>query len=1036
MADVAGAHAMGTFVNSRKPTLDQTRDTKEKIPYAIGTDPEATSTEDKSEASILENERELVSRVISVDDDPSLNPWTLRSFVIGLGLSAFGGSLAQIYYFKPMTIYVSIMFLSIVSYVVGIMMEAFIPRWGLLRYLNPHPFNKKENAFIIIMASAASTAALATEVLAVQQLYYNISPRPAIALFLILSSQLLGYGIGGMMRSILVHPSKMLYPTTIPMISMLDAFFQDGKAAQRRLRIFYMTFIGIFIWELFPQWIFPMLTGFSIFCLVAPRTDTVSRLFGGSNANEGLGILSLCLDWQYIGSINPMAIPLKVMFSAMIGYLISLIVMSSVYFGNVWKAKNFPMLSQLLFYENGTVYDQTLIIDGNYEVDPALVAEQGLPYFASSWVAYNIAATLSLGAIITHFLLWNRDDLRGAWGWMNLNAIREMWQNFEWKFWKDDGTHPQPDPLENLDPHYAQMLKVPSLSCMHPQSLTDSKYPDTPNSWFFVITMLSIAIGLLVNYESDSTLPWWSLVLAMLLANIFILFIVALYAMTGFAFSIQSFVQMIAGYLHPRKPMANMYFVLFSYNSTNQAELLLRDLKIAQYTKLPPRAAFTAQMVGTIFGACLNYVLMNSIVTNQKEILLSVQGTNVWSGWQVQMYNSQAIAWGGFSQELFSAGKRYQWVPYAYVIGLIAPVPFWLIHRYWPNLHADYLSIPLICGFIATIHGGISSVPLSYFSIGFFSQWYLRTRHPRWFQKYNYIVGAALDGGAQVMVFILSFAVFGASGHTHLFPECEWHDAHSAVKYTDVDYRVFSDAARFLLKPNATQGNVGKGPLMAWLGLQIGSPYTRETYRYTPLLAVLLLPNGFLLSFGKYLFAACDLVNGILIYRTLKTFILPSPDSAPASRQEKPMEESNCGVNNLQNGVISQHDAVATFLAGTHLLNPLVFSISTRGSSESILCTFVLLTLHLALKRRWNMAAILLGVSTHWKIYPFIYGASCVAVVSSETRRVGRDTSPLQALISKSTIRFAIVSASTFFALGGLCYAVYVPIDGAFSQSP
>lgn len=28
--------------------------------------------------------------------------------------------------------------------------------------------------------------------------------------------------------------------------------------------------------------------------------------------------------------------------------------------------------------------------------------------------------------------------------------------------------------------------------------------------------------------------------------------------------------------------MANMYFVLFSYNSVTQAQLLLRDLKIAQ----------------------------------------------------------------------------------------------------------------------------------------------------------------------------------------------------------------------------------------------------------------------------------------------------------------------------------------------------------------------------------------------------------------------------------------------------------------------
>jgi hypothetical protein len=38
---------------------------------------------------------------------------------------------------------------------------------------------------------------------------------------------------------------------------------------------------------------------------------------------------------------------------------------------------------------------------------------------------------------------------------------------------------------------------------------------------------------------------------------------------------------------------------------------------------------------------------MNSIIDNQRPILLSVEGTNIWSGQQPQQYNSQAIAWGG-----------------------------------------------------------------------------------------------------------------------------------------------------------------------------------------------------------------------------------------------------------------------------------------------------------------------------------------------------------------------------------------------------
>jgi hypothetical protein len=141
-------------------------------------DVESATFDADSEEGVLSNEREIATHIISVDDDPSLNPWTFRAFFIGLGLSTFGGVLAEIYYFKPQTVLVSLMFLAVVSYVLGIFMETFIPRRGLLRYLNPGPFNKKENAFIVIMASASANSALGTEVLAVQRLYYNITPNP------------------------------------------------------------------------------------------------------------------------------------------------------------------------------------------------------------------------------------------------------------------------------------------------------------------------------------------------------------------------------------------------------------------------------------------------------------------------------------------------------------------------------------------------------------------------------------------------------------------------------------------------------------------------------------------------------------------------------------------------------------------------------------------------------------------------------------------------------------------------------------------
>lgn len=88
----------------------------------------------------------------------------------------------------------------------------------------------------------------------------------------------------------------------------------DTSANKKRLRVFWLSFTGMFVYEVIPSYIFPLLNGFNIFCLAsqhAPQRtrDVFTNLFGGSDGNEGLGFLSLSFDWQYIGSTY-MSLPL------------------------------------------------------------------------------------------------------------------------------------------------------------------------------------------------------------------------------------------------------------------------------------------------------------------------------------------------------------------------------------------------------------------------------------------------------------------------------------------------------------------------------------------------------------------------------------------------------------------------------------------------------------------------------------------------------------------------------------------------------
>ncbi|KAM3084296.1 hypothetical protein ACMFMF_001653 [Clarireedia jacksonii] len=442
----------------------------------------------------------------------------------------------------------------------------------------------------------------------------------------------------------------------------------------------------------------------------------------------------------------------------LIGYVLCILVFLGVYYGNIWRARDFPFLSQLLFSptSNSTsyvTYNQTAILDENGRLDPAKLEVQGIPYMAATFASYVLTQNLAITATITHMLLWNFNDLKNAWSFLSPANLRNIISPSFWKFWQ-----PAPPLTEqekqNLDPHYRQMLS----------------YTDCPDWWYGLVLLLSTIVGLICIYAANSGMSWWAFIIATLLASILILFVGAQAGLTGFQLHVQPIIQMIGAYLEPGNPLTNMYFTLFGYNSVGQGMLLLQDLKLGQYAKLSPRCTFTMQMVGTLVGAVLNYFITMSITENQREILLSIEGTHIWSGAGLQSFNTQAITWGALASHMYSPTSIYHWVPLALPLGFIAPLPFYILHRFFPTYHFDYLNISIISWHIGWMVTGINSAIFSYFLVAYWSQYYLRRWKPDWFLKFNYVLCAGLDGGTQVVVFIMTFALFGASGKAVGFP--------------------------------------------------------------------------------------------------------------------------------------------------------------------------------------------------------------------------------------------------------------------------
>ncbi|KAL0080556.1 OPT family small oligopeptide transporter [Phycomyces blakesleeanus] len=690
---------------------------------------------------------EIVNQITSTEDDPTTKVLTIRAVVIGILLACLGSSVNQLMHFKPIVVTLSNMFMMIIAYICCIGLSR-LAKPGTL--LNPAPFNVKEHTFIFVIVSTANTSAYGTNILSAQQLYYSEYPSAAGGIFLLFATQIIGYGIAGQLRPFLVYPSQMIWPTNLPTVSFLKTFNTPGNENKTLMKFFFAIFFGIFVWEIVPQYMFPILSGVSIVCLARRDSVWVQRLFGGISVNEGLGIGSLSFDWSYLSSYSPLVLPLYVQFNIYGGILILWVLAPLIYYYDVLHAKSFPFLSNGLFQFNPETgvsarYPQKLVLDEHNNINLTALEEVGRPYYSALYAIHYIFINLGVTAMVSHVVLFHGAEIKQ----IALSIFKRR------KFKGDD---------------------------IHNRLM--SAYKEVPAWWYYAIFVLGIGLNIGIGYANKSQLPWWGFLLAILLSTVLSLPLNMIYAITGTGFGLNVVAEMICGFILPGNAVANMYFKTLGYNTMNQAGNMAADLKIGHYLKVPPRLTFLAQMIGTVIGCIFNYILNYTIINSKRDQLLEANG-NIWSGTNPQTMNSAAITWGAIGpMVMFGPDTDYYFFLWAFVVGFALPVPFWLLHKLFPKVGFNLVNVPMIMVGLCVVPGGNSSWITLSFILALVSQLYVKRRYSKWYIKHNYLMSAALDSGTSVMSFLLAMTVFGGGdGINRPFPT--WAGNNEDIPYYD-----------------------------------------------------------------------------------------------------------------------------------------------------------------------------------------------------------------------------------------------------------
>ncbi|XP_075642837.1 oligopeptide transporter 4-like isoform X2 [Castanea sativa] len=290
-------------------------------------------------------------------------------------------------------------------------------------------------------------------------------------------------------------------------------------------------------------------------------------------------------------------------------------------------------------------------------------------------------------------------------------------------------------------------------------------YKDIPSWWFHLLLIVTISVSLVlcIFLKKEVQMPWWGLIFAAALAFIFTLPISIITATTNRTPGLNIITEYIMGVILPGRPIANVCFKTYGYMSMSQAISFLNDFKLGHYMKIPPRSMFLVQFIGTILAGTVNlsvaWWLLNSVENICQQNLLPQNSP--WTCPSDRVFFDASVIWGLVGpKRIFGSEGNYSALNWFFLGGLLGPIAVWLLHKAFPTqTWIPLINLPVLLGATGSMPPATTLNYTSWILVGTIFNFFVFRYQRNWWQRYNYVLSAALDAGVAFMAVLLYFSL-------------------------------------------------------------------------------------------------------------------------------------------------------------------------------------------------------------------------------------------------------------------------------------